>query len=455
MSFQFDRLDELHEQPLEIGVVGHTNHGKTSTIRTLCADANFGEVEDESGTTTGVHLKRHGIGGKSTFLIYDTPGFENLDDLIFDLQQNLNLTNEPSVAQLVDHLIVQDTPESLLAYRTLKQIVKCDLLIYVIDVREPLSDNYKAELSCLQKSGSPLVVAFNFTRQKASDCSAWVEYLKNQGIHTYCQFDAHTRTRQDERNLFDKMRILLPNDSIQYEFLGCWNLYRDQAANDLIDDCLAEIVAMLNELANLNVIAKDVTKANQKEKKSESQKSLERQVVARKNKCIERIAKIYGFTLDDISNNTNSDATSEDWEQFNIFEASRLRLQAVASGAVMGATIDAFVGGASFGIGAISGAIIGFVAAAGYEFKNDQGTNTLTVRLSENVIYLLIGLGVSVTRTLRNRGRANPHQVQLSFDKNAFTPSKDFKKLLSQYRDRKKSLSEEMRIEILEAITKP
>ncbi len=454
MSFQFDRLDELHEQPLKIAVVGHTNHGKTSTIRTLCADSDFGEVEDESGTTTGIHLKRHGIGGKSTFLIYDTPGFENLDDLIFQLRRELDQSGEPTIAQLIEHLSIIEDKKSQLAYRTLKQIVKCDLLIYVIDVRQPLSDSYKAELSCLQKSGSPLVIAFNFTKQKTSNPDTWVEYLKNQGIHTYCKFDAHTRTRQDERYLFEKMRILLPPDSIQHEFLGSWNLYRDQSANDAKDDCLEEIVAMADELAKLKIIDKNVTQENKKEKRKASQTKLEKLVNERKTRCIERIAEIYGFTQTDISNNTSCDAKSDDWENINFFESSWLRWQVAIGGAAIGGTIDAAVGGASLGACAAIGAVCGFAAATGYEINYKVGTNTSTVQLSESIIYLHIGLGVSVTRSLKNRGRANPHQVELSFDKNAFSPSKEFKELCRKSRKPNQPFPEANKTEILKAINK-
>ena len=35
---------------LRVAVVGHTNTGKTSLLRTLARDAGFGEVSDSAGT---------------------------------------------------------------------------------------------------------------------------------------------------------------------------------------------------------------------------------------------------------------------------------------------------------------------------------------------------------------------------------------------------------------------
>ncbi|HLS42613.1 MAG TPA: GTPase, partial [Paenalcaligenes sp.] len=39
---------------LRLAVVGHTNTGKTSLLRTLTRDANFGEVRNSPGTTRHV-----------------------------------------------------------------------------------------------------------------------------------------------------------------------------------------------------------------------------------------------------------------------------------------------------------------------------------------------------------------------------------------------------------------
>jgi len=43
-----------HLSALQIAVVGHTNTGKTSLLRTLTRDVNFGEVADAPGTTKQV-----------------------------------------------------------------------------------------------------------------------------------------------------------------------------------------------------------------------------------------------------------------------------------------------------------------------------------------------------------------------------------------------------------------
>ncbi len=437
MTFVFDRLDELHKQPLKIVVVGHTNHGKTSTIRTLTEDAKFGEVKDEAGATTDIQIKRNHIDGKTTYLISDTPGLENLDELLFDIQQKLDIKRQPKIAEVLQHLSIDRTGKGELVYRTLGQVTDCHAIIYVIDIREPVLACYKDEIECLQKSGCPLVVAFNFSKEKDSDKDSWVEYLKSIGIHTFSEFDAHTRTREDEDKLFKKMQILMHEDSLHEEFLQSWIDYRHHCAEDAIEASVTEICDMVEELVNHSIIRHHVTKDNKAEKEDEAKRELQDTVNKCKNKCINEILDIFGFSWDDLSNETSSNTEAECVTNFNVFDSSRLRWMSTASGAaslaVIGGTIDVFVGGASFGMGAAIGGTIGaatgYAASSAYEYAYDQGSEKITVKTNPQILLLLIGLGVSTARALRVRGRANPAEVRIAFDKRAFKPSKKLDEL--------------------------
>src|SRR5690625_7364246 len=62
---------------LRIAVVGHTNTGKTSLLRTLTRNRKFGQVQASPGTTRhveGVHVDLAPLG---QLLLYDTPGIED------------------------------------------------------------------------------------------------------------------------------------------------------------------------------------------------------------------------------------------------------------------------------------------------------------------------------------------------------------------------------------------
>ena len=63
--------------PLHLAIVGHTNTGKTSLLRTLLRDSQFGEVQNAAATTRHVEEAAIGAGGETLLLLYDTPGLED------------------------------------------------------------------------------------------------------------------------------------------------------------------------------------------------------------------------------------------------------------------------------------------------------------------------------------------------------------------------------------------
>ena len=51
-------MTDTRKQPLKLAVVGHTNVGKTSLLRTLTRDVGFGEVSHRPSTTRHVEGAR-------------------------------------------------------------------------------------------------------------------------------------------------------------------------------------------------------------------------------------------------------------------------------------------------------------------------------------------------------------------------------------------------------------
>src|SRR5687768_14634482 len=70
-------VNELQHLPLRAAVVGHTNAGKTSLLRTLTRNVRFGEVSDRPGTTRDVEGCALKVGGRSVLELFDTPGLED------------------------------------------------------------------------------------------------------------------------------------------------------------------------------------------------------------------------------------------------------------------------------------------------------------------------------------------------------------------------------------------
>ena len=77
-------------EALKLAVVGHTNTGKTSILRTLLRDVYFGEVKNEAATTR--HVERAQLTDSQTgeilVALYDTPGLEDASGLMDWLEYN-------------------------------------------------------------------------------------------------------------------------------------------------------------------------------------------------------------------------------------------------------------------------------------------------------------------------------------------------------------------------------
>ena len=71
---------------LKLAVVGHTNTGKTSLLRTLLHDADFGEVANAPATTRHVEGAMLRI-DELKLQWYDTPGIEDSISLLDYLEQ--------------------------------------------------------------------------------------------------------------------------------------------------------------------------------------------------------------------------------------------------------------------------------------------------------------------------------------------------------------------------------
>lgn len=64
-------------EPIRIAVVGHTNAGKTSLLRTLTRQVDFGEVSDRPGTTRHAEAIDLKVNGVPAVRFTDTPGLED------------------------------------------------------------------------------------------------------------------------------------------------------------------------------------------------------------------------------------------------------------------------------------------------------------------------------------------------------------------------------------------
>ena len=90
---------------LNIAVVGHTNTGKTSLIRTMLRSTEFGVIEDAAGTTRHVEQATIAADNEPVLNLYDTPGLEDSRALFAHIKKLQTKLKPLTPAQILEHFI--------------------------------------------------------------------------------------------------------------------------------------------------------------------------------------------------------------------------------------------------------------------------------------------------------------------------------------------------------------
>jgi len=144
---------------LKLALVGHTNVGKTSLLRTLTRDIGFGEVSHRPSTTRHVEGARLLVDGESLLELYDTPGLEDAIALLDHLERierpGERLDGPARTERFLEGSEARQRFEQ--EAKVLRQLLASDAGLYVIDAREPVLAKYKDELAVLAGCGKPLL----------------------------------------------------------------------------------------------------------------------------------------------------------------------------------------------------------------------------------------------------------------------------------------------------------
>ena len=344
-------------RPLKLAVVGHTNVGKTSLLRTLTRDVGFGEVSHRPSTTRHVEGARLSVDGEALLELYDTPGLEDAIALL-DFLERLDRPGErlDGPARLARFLEGSEARQRFeQEAKVLRQLLASDAGLYVIDAREPVLAKYRDELAVLASCGKPLLPVLNFvssTRHREPD---WREALARLGLHALVRFDSVAPPEDGEQRLYESLALLLENSRGQLERLiadqQAQREVRRQSAARLIAELLLDCAACRRSVA---------TTSDQVQSAIDDVRKAVRQ---REQRCVEALLTLYAFRREDAS---ASDLPLLDgrWGD-DLFNPETLKLLGVrvgggiAAGAAAGAGVDLLVGGITLGAAALVGAIAG------------------------------------------------------------------------------------------------
>ncbi len=339
----------------DLTVVGHTNAGKTSLMRTLTRDAEFGDVSARPATTQHVEGVELMADGRPMLRLYDTPGLEDalgLADLIDDQRGNDRHDGPEQIERFLASPDARGRFEQ--EAKVLRQLRASDAALYVIDARDPVLAKYREELAILSRCARPLLPVLNFVGQPGHRAPEWRDMLARVGLHAVVAFDTVAPAVDGERRLYAALATLIEAHRDTLEGLIAARAGEARARADAGQHVIAE---MLIDVAALrHTITTDADEPA-------LLAALQRSVRQREQSAANALLGLYGFRRED--------APEQDLPVFSgrrdddLFHPRALRNAGVrvgtgaATGAAAGMGIDLVTGGLTLGAAAALGALAG------------------------------------------------------------------------------------------------
>lgn len=416
--------------PLKVAVVGHTNTGKTSLMRTLMRDATFGEVSDHPAVTRHVEGARITIDASRALELFDTPGLEDSIGLLehLDILSRQAGAARPGVEQ-VRAFLAGDEAQGRFAQeaKALRQLIDSDVALYVIDARERVLPKYRDELEILSRCAKPVVPVLNFIASPQANSSPWRSALAELNLHAVAEFDTVVFDQAGEIRLLEKMRTLL--DAYRPTIDNLIAL-RHQQRRDLISASARLIAELLVDAAAHHA----VIPLAQKEKAEVDIERFRNDIRRRESRCVHDLLELHRFTIDDYRELPL--AIENDQWGTDLFNPAALKQfgiragSAAAAGALAGLAIDAAVGGMTLGaataLGATIGAAAGFVHTHGKRML-DRARGYSELHCDRATLTLLLVRQTALAGALMRRGHAAVEPIAVADAATRFTGSSSAK----------------------------
>ena len=367
--------------PLHLAIVGHTNTGKTSLLRTLLRDSQFGEVQNAAATTRHVETASINIQAQPQIQLYDTPGLEDAGGVLDWLEAHT--TTQQDGIDRINQFLASPAAQSDYAQeaKVLRQLINSDTALYVIDAREPILPKYKDELTILSWCAKPIMPVFNFTL--GSDLTAWQATLARRNLHVISSFDTIAFDFNGEIQLWHNLATMLPNRQIIAESL-------------------------------INIAAYAHNKPDS-EPLETAQTTMQNTVRQHEHHTQQSLSQLYRFYQSDWASPTPSaiQAFSQDPFDTEQLKAYGIRTsKGAAAGALIGLGLDALTLGTSLGLGSAVGGIIGGIATNWQSlYHKINGTDTLYI--DNPTLTLIAARALALLALLQTRGHASQSPIAL------------------------------------------
>ncbi|SBS35880.1 GTPase Der [Marinomonas spartinae] len=393
-------------------VVGHANTGKTSLIRTLLRQQNFGEISNQAGTTRHVESVAIKVNNKTLLTLIDTPGFEDSIGL-WEARQQAPFDQYPGnrwIAPFCQSHLAEDHFEQ--EAKILKQLNQCDIILYVIDIRQAPLGKYLDELTLLASASKPIVPILNFSASDSVHLASWRQVLAERHLHAVVRYDSVAFYFEDEKRLYQSLQSLMPD---HYDDIETLLISREEAAR-------SRKTFAIDNLANLLIQAASSRKVCDRYPPApDDATAFEQQIRQLESQFIHSLLTLYEFREEDVMPAAFS-VQSGQWQQ-DIFALDTLKAWGVSTGAsamtgaAIGAGVDVMTGGLSLGAATSLGAILGASWQTGRHYKDtlkSKFTKRHYLCADSATLSLLCLRGLALIAHLDQRGHASQRAFTLN-----------------------------------------
>jgi len=403
-------------EALKLAVVGHTNTGKTSILRTLLRDVYFGEVKNEAATTR--HVEQASLidskTGEMLVALYDTPGLEDASGLMDWLEDN-TASRRDGIERLQQFLaadVAQGADGYDLPYdysqeaKVIRQLLASDMAIYVVDAREPVLGKYKDELAILSWAAIPVMPVFNFTDSQDANIDDWQTMLARRNLHISTRFDSVAFEFEDEMRLWTNLATMLTHSEMLEQLMQRrtedWAQLYDEA-NIIIADFLLNVAAFVREI-NEDDDPMPVL-AQMQEAVRQSERAMQHNLL--------NLYKFYDNAV--AATPLELQAYQQDPFDPELLKSYGIRTTSgAAAGALLGLGIDAAALGTTLGLGAAIGGIAGGLLSNTSSIA-DRITGVKRLYIDPATLTLLATRAIDLLTALRHRGHAATDATQLLY----------------------------------------
>lgn len=420
-------MTQQQQQAIRIAVVGHTNAGKTSLLRTLTRRVDFGEVSQRPGTTRHVESVDLEVNGEAAVRFFDTPG---LEDAVALREHLAGFDAQATPPERIRRFLQGPEAHGVFEQeaKVLRTMLDIDAAFLVIDVREPVLPKFRDEIELLNSCARPVLPVLNFVRDAASREPAWKELLSAYGLHVQVRFDAAAPFVGAEQDLYDDLATLLRDrrDLLRgvVDTLASEAAERRQSACTRIADLLVDAAAVRRTVSS--------TEFADEARRKALVAALQKAVFDKAQRCTDDLLALYGFRQGDADEAPLPIIEGRWTLDFFSPEAMKDAGLRLGKGAVIGAAVgvvaDLAVAGISLGAGAALGGAIGGAVSQGWGPLGRKLANKLRdvheLTVEDGVLFTLVAWQLKLTQALEQRGHAATQRIAAESPRDGDAPTR-------------------------------